>query len=239
MKFDENVVVETVLDGMDALEHMCRRIEALVHEDGWDQKPQFYSLSFLGDVTQYSGEGLLRAAKFHDHGEGEACLGGLALQITSLPDFAYDDAATGLLKFLKMLSDMESEHERKQLFQIMNAIVPRNFYGFGVMCEGWTLPETVSDEDIETIAGLGLMKDHPDRLEVRSLLVSTADGRIASLSRVRGGFPRYDEVDHTHDSVKGRLPTGIQLTTTLFDGFNRWRSNALSQIVATNVSSHN
>lgn len=53
--------------------------------------------------------------------------------------------------------------------------------GYVVSVEGWDWPSTVSDAE-----RAGRPSDHPDRVEVRSVVAVTGSGEVVSLTRERG-----------------------------------------------------
>lgn len=222
LKFDEGTAFEWMIEGMDVLEHACRRLEAEVNAAGWDQRPHFYNLSLVGNLPSIDLE-QLKAAK-------EPLFGGLAVSEVVLPEPCYMDPATGLLGLLDYLSEMgKDQQERIELLAILNKIVPVGFFGFGSISEGWTLPRTMPIEERKRISNERAMHIHPDRIEIRVLTMATFDGRICTLTRQRNEIPEYVEYDEKA-SLSGRMPDAVRLFTSLFGKFNKWRQERLDAL---------
>lgn len=211
---------EHLLPDMSPLEQMCRRIEAVVNENGWDQKPRFYVLSMFSDTSGFNQEKLREMTV----GEGEQ-IAALGLHEIPMPDFCYEEPAMGLTVLLKGLAEMEDAggEQKRDLVRLMNKMVPSNFFGFGVICEAWALPKNVvSEEEAERVARERTIDEHPDRVELRDLTFMTIEGRMGHIMRERGGFPEYEELDQP-DVSGARIPTAVQVFTKVFQGFDEFR----------------
>lgn len=230
LKIDDDTVYEQMIEGMDPFEHVCRRLEATVDEAGWDQPPHFYNLTLLGNLPGIELDQLKAA-------EGPL-VGGVAVSEIRLPEPCYMDPATGLMMLLEYLSEMSNAsdvRERKDLLKILNRLVPVGFFGFGVVSEGWTLPRTIPVEERKRISDAHMMHEHPDRVELRVLTAATADGRISSVTRIRGEIPDYTEYDEK-TSLNGRVPDVVRLCTSLFDNFNKWRQKRVEEFDAKDAN---
>lgn len=215
------LVIEQLLPEMDVLEQMCRRIETIVNEGGWDQKPVYYAFSVIQDPGTLSMlETVLDAGEERDLANPVA--GALGVQEVPFPEPCYGDPATGMMGMLQALAELQND-DRATLVKFLDTLVPDNFYGFGLVSEAWTLPKSMPEEEAKVVSRERMMHVHPDRIELRNLFVATVDARVVSLVRHRGEFPTYHEYDPSQDWIDGRISTAVRLYTDLFDDFDTWR----------------
>jgi hypothetical protein len=212
----DGVNFEWLLEGMDPLEQACRRLEISAHEKGWDQRPEYYSFVHLPGPGEC------------EHGDA-AYVHGLGVLEIPMPEPCYTDPGSGLLTFINFMAGMQEEGNdgKRQLALALNALVPADFYGFALLNEAWTLPQSVPLAERMEASREHTMHEHPDRQEMRVLTVATVDGRIASVTRIRGEVPEFTEFDLIDKPLDGRIPTALRLMTSLFEEFDTWRNKLL------------
>lgn len=230
-------VWEWAIEGVDPLEHMMRRLEAMIDEGGWDAKPKFYALSQLDksevpwDERPKVPEELAGAVNYEWQSRLNAAL---AVGELPLPEFCYENPAEGLPLLLEYLGDLyegkvvdaQADDGRKvgreDVIRLLDRIVPKGFYGFGLTYEAWTLPDSVPQEE-----RLRVSEDHTthlraDRVELRVLSFCTREGDIATVMRHRGDIPKFERTDEA-TKVTGRVPGAMRRMTALFTGFDAIR----------------
>lgn len=239
----EGTVWEWAMEGVDPLEHMLRRLEAMIDENGWDAKPQFYALSQLDksevpwDERPAVPEELAGAVDQEWQNRLNAAL---AVGELPLPEFCYEDPAGGLPMLLEFLGDIyqgrsEAHTEdggrivgREDVIKLLDRLVPKGFYGFGLTYEAWTLPDSVPQEERLRHSNEHTMHLHADRIEMRVLSFCTKDGRIATVFRHRGEFPSFESTGQGQSvQVMGRVPDAMRRITVLFAGFDAIRSGRM------------
>lgn len=222
---DATTTFEVNVTGMDPLEQTCRRIEAVINEGGWDAKPHFYTLSvLLGDDIPADVRNKVRQA-------GPEYDGALALAELTMPEFCYDNPAEGLPLFLQLTLDLavvkEHDIDPQDMMKMLDRMVPQGFYGFGLVFEGWTLPASVPEEEAKQYSRDHTINEHPDRIEMRSVIMVTRNGREVTLVRKRGQFPVYQEIDSDVCRLAGRVPDAIRKLALMFEKFDDFRNGRL------------
>ncbi len=235
-----SAIWEYALQGVDPLEHIMRRLEAMVHENGWDAKPQFYALSQLDndEVPWSERPAPPEELKGVIDEEWEKKLNAaLAVGELPLPEFVYEDPARGLPMLLQFLGEIyEGKGEpraedgrevgREDIIKLLDRLVPKGFYGFGMCYEAWSLPDSVPQEERLQHANNHTMHLRPDRIEMRALSFCTRDGRFGTVMRNRGEFPVYEMADDAR-RIEGRIPDVMRRITLLFAGFDALRSGRI------------
>lgn len=222
---EDGCTVDRAVVGMDPLEQLCRRIEIGGEEKGWDQRPTFYNISMSEDLSR------LRLDELHIESEYVAAM---VVSELMLPGFVYNDPGAGLLRFLQFLA-MEKFRDENRLFAIMNRLVPVNFVAFAAMNEAWMLPQTVPLEERLAHSQGRTTQDHPDRIELRSLIVATVDGRTVSVRRPRGELTTYQVHSPVDEHLDGRVPTAVRLMCELFGTFDSWRRENPEKLAGMDV----
>jgi hypothetical protein len=212
---------------MDPLEQVLRRTEAIVNDDGWDAKPHFYTLEVLvGDALEAEVREKLRKAGAREHFDGA-----LAIAEMAMPEFCYENPAEGLPTFLRLTYDLDFVKENRldgvDIMKMLDLMVPVNLYGLGLIFEGWKLPDSVSEEERAQHSREHTMHEHPDRIEIRNMIVVTSNGRSALLSHSRGGFPEYNELTGPEERLAGRVPNAMYNLLAVFVEFNRFRTERI------------
>lgn len=222
---------DVLIEGMDPLEQACRTVEAHVNEGGWDQMPHFYALSLVGGY---------KTADLEELGARRSPGGLLTVEIT-LPEFCYTDPAEGLMKFLSFIGndivngdEVDGERVRDTAL-ILNNLIPADFFGFGLIYEAWGVAGD-SREEFEQYSRDRTIHLHPNRFELRGLSVATRDGRFVNLSRKRGEFPEFKELDLTDADtiIEGRVPDAVRLVTSFFAEFDDWRERVIKDEMEAN-----
>jgi len=199
---------------MEPVEQIMRMMEAHEEEEhGWDARPLYFFLFMNKDL----GMGAANLEMPPDLYEDPA---------NRLPILAHymakDDAQEPNLALEELGRLMKYVYKRMIRSLIATAMEDRadqfSFYGVGLVNEAWS----VDSDD-----GSGRSpSERPDRVEIRMVTVVTVDGRIATLSRKRGGTPEFRETDPGMDengkdsgwSLYGRVPDALRL---LCDGLER------------------
>lgn len=236
-------VWEYQVEGMGALEHMARRLEILLEEEGWDAKPHFYTLAAMPrEVAERyeGGPGLPppEMAGAFDLKRMEDMTGALGLAEIEMPEFCYENPAEGMNTLLQFLAQMQrgelrGDHDldRRDLIKLLNKLVPMGFMAFGIAYEAWTLPDTVPEAERLQRSHEHTMHEHPDRIEMRVVCLCSRDGQIVTVMRNRGEVPEFWEYDPSTTSLSGRVPDGMRRLTSLFDQFDTWRSERIKEFV--------
>lgn len=207
------------------LEQLCRHVESSVHEDGWDQKPMFFTFS-----------------------QGEAVVGIPAVFVHQIPmpDFVYEDPARGMLKFLKVVSSIiieagpgiepnlalledgphENLTERDGMIVALNKLVAPGLLAFGIVCEPLQPPDGMSEEVAELLSQLGLLAEQPGVTRLRVLATAATDGRLGFVERGVDGEPSYTET-RGEDNRGNVLAFAVETACTMFEGFDLWRRGVL------------
>jgi hypothetical protein len=209
------------------LEQLCRHVESSVHEDGWNQKPMFFTFS-----------------------QGEAVVGIPAVFVHQIPmpDFVYEDPARGMLKFLKVISSIiveagpgiepdpalfedgphEGLTERDNMIIALNKLVAPGLLAFGIVCEPLQAPDDMPQEVAEILSQLGLLAKHPGVTRLRVLATAATDGRLGVIERKIDGEPSYTET-RGEDRTGNALTFAVETACTMFEGFDLWRRVVLGQ----------
>lgn len=220
---DDDNVLEMNIEGMDPMEQVCRRLEAVANDQGWDAKPTFYALSILidDDVPADIRE-KVQAANGPDYDAA------MAVTEIVLPEFCYENPGEGLPLFLQCVIDVavmkENDVDPEDVMHLLDRMVPQNFYGFGIVFEGWTLPDSVSEEEMKQRSHDHTVNEHPDRIEMRNLIMMTRNKRTAIVVHKRGDFPEYKELGPEVGRLAGRVPDAVQKITFLFEQFDDFRN---------------
>lgn len=245
----EGTVWEYAMEGVDPLEHMLRRLEAMIDEGGWDAKPKYYVLSHLDksevpwDQRPKVPEELAGAV---DQEWQDRLNAALALGELPMPPFCYDNPAEGmplLLQYLGELYEGKIEVEnlegqkvgREDVVRLLDKLVPKGFYGFGLTYEAWTLPETVHQEERLRISNEHTTHLHPEKMEMRVVTFCTRGGTIASVFRIRGKIPAFEQSGGGL-TVTGRVPDAMRHITLLFAGFDDLRHGRVPHVFMGDAS---
>lgn len=238
---DKKPVWEWAMEGVDPLEHVLRRLEAMIDEKGWDAKPQFYVLTQLNksevpwDERPEVPQELAGAVDMEWQNKLNAAL---AVGELPLPEFCYENPAEGLPVLLEFLGEIyegiaEANGDdgrrvgKEDVIRLLDRLVPEGFYGFGLTYEAWTLPDSVPTEERLRHSQEHTMHLHPERVEMRVLSFCTQDGRIATVFRNRGEFPQFEDSSNAV-KVTGRIPDVMRRFTALFKSFNLIRSSGVA-----------
>src|SRR5689334_24097076 len=143
----DDIYMQHAIDGMDIVEQMMRQLESMLEEQaGWDQQPHFYCLIARDHAPDC-------VDRDHAH-ESQSTIGALGLVEIMMPEFCYNDPGSGLPRFIDFMRDIANRGPGAQqlkeemdveigalgVAKILNRLIPTNFYGFGMVNEGWTLP---------------------------------------------------------------------------------------------------
>lgn len=132
-------------------------------------------------------------------------------------------------EFLRMMSEVEG-HVGDFLEMATTSLgpIPENgSLGLAVATEGWTYPRHIGEQlakmTAEEQAEYGKLvrpSEHPERREVRSVILVTRDGEVAAITRIRGGNDGEDEVLAETD-MTGRLVEQMKVALGLNEEFNK------------------
>lgn len=93
-----------------------------------------------------------------------------------------DSVGGGLIALAEMLEDIREGHGNT-IPPVPNGLGSMEFYGWGVLLEGWGIPESSDASDDDDFS------QHPDRYEVRRVELVARNGFLWSVERRRGKEP--------------------------------------------------
>jgi len=198
-------LIEITTPVMEPVEQIMRMFDAHFEDEvGWDAEPMYFYL-FTSDADP----------------------GGFGAASLPVPPELYEDPSRRL-PVLAAVLHMDNEVGQLARRAYQQQLEHVTFYGVGLLVEGWSTPRTLSAEDVAAIEHgvAALPSQRPDRIEVRMVHVATVDGRIAGLTRERGGVPEFVEFGPGIDEdgkdagtvAVGRIPEALRL---LCDGLEQ------------------
>jgi hypothetical protein len=208
MKLDlpngKSVSVHVQLRDMEMCEQILRQIEAELEEKGWDEPPTYLLLNRRGE-----GDAQMVAVK----------------EITWLPPMVYHDPGPGLLRLAQtfMLDDPIANFLRDAIPRLVGG---ETFYGLVAFTEAWMIsqprdpgdPAPTLGPNYELPGDMVPPREHPDRIEIRSGVMVTVDGRVLMLVRKRGEFPEFYELNEGDGPIEtgGRVVDALRMLCTTF-----------------------
>ena len=206
---DPTVIFADVV--MDPVEQCLRMLEAEVDNIGWDNPPMYFWL-------------------FKSPGRADDTAAYGVVTLTNLPPVMYQDPAHGLVTLVHLLrgdpapgeefTEQDLAEMRHYIERILvdQMILPA-FHGIGMVAEAWQTPPLSYDEVVVLRPS-----ERPDRVEARIACVTTVDGRMLHLNRVRGEapflFPEGPQSPDDHTMQAGTIPDSLRQLCTLVSLLN-------------------
>ncbi len=176
LKIDEATIIGNAnLDDDDPVVMLMQSIEAEIHEHGWDQKPTFFLILAVTDLT-----GAITAPV--------GAVGALGAIEWLMPDTWYENPSEITPFFAEFL------RTDPRAAEVLKERLPDEYFGVAMFSEGWHVPMPPQDNTEEwhtwNWARLnGQFHNHLDRQEQRIGQVYLLNGEELMIERTRGEFP--------------------------------------------------